>query len=99
MATRVYLLPGAVLLLCAFILSLLVTISLPKLPSLHIVRTSITDIYPDGTPFGYSTVVKVSLFFLTLTTLLILFLHIVSIGSMVSGKKGSAVRLLIELTF
>ncbi|KAI0276913.1 hypothetical protein BGY98DRAFT_666157 [Russula aff. rugulosa BPL654] len=42
MAARVYFVPGIILLFCAFILSLLVTISLPTLPTLDIVRCRFT---------------------------------------------------------
>ena len=38
MAARAFFLPGIFILFCAFILSLLVTISLPDLPTLDIVR-------------------------------------------------------------
>ncbi|KAF8489353.1 hypothetical protein F5888DRAFT_1808856 [Russula emetica] len=42
MPPRVYFVPGIVLLFCAFILSLLVAISLPNLPTLDIVRCRFT---------------------------------------------------------
>ena len=47
MVARVYIIPG--ILLCAFILSLLVAISLPNLPTLDIVRCRFT-ISNDGLP-------------------------------------------------
>ncbi|SRR6266478_812943 len=42
MAARAFFLPGIVLLFCAFILSLLVAVSLPNLPTLDIVRCHFT---------------------------------------------------------
>jgi hypothetical protein len=42
MAARAFYLPGIILLFCAFILSLLVAISLPNLPNLDIVRCHFT---------------------------------------------------------
>jgi hypothetical protein len=42
MAARAFFLPGIILLFCAFILSLLVAISLPNLPTLDIVRCHFT---------------------------------------------------------
>jgi hypothetical protein len=72
MATRVYFIPGIVLLFCAFILSLLVTISLPDLPTLDIVRCRFTTIH-DALPYLLSDTRVGSLLLLTLITLLILF--------------------------
>jgi hypothetical protein len=72
MATRVYFVPGIVLLFCAFILSLLVTISLPDLPTLDIVRCRFTTIH-DALPYLLSDTRVGSLLLLTLITLLILF--------------------------
>jgi hypothetical protein len=97
MAPRVYFVPGIVLLFCAFILSLLVTISLPDLPTLDIVRCRFTTIH-DALPYLLSDARVSSLLLLTLTTFLILFLHFVSVGSLVFGEKDPAVPLLIELT-
>jgi hypothetical protein len=74
MAARVYFVPGIVLLVCAFILSLLVTISLPNLPTLDIVRCRFITTH-DTLPYLLSDT-RVSLLLLpTLTTLLIPFLH------------------------
>ena len=97
MPPRVYFVPGIVLLFCAFILSLLVTISLPDLPTLDIVRCRFTTIH-DALPYLLSDTRVSSLPLLTLTTLLMLFLHFVSVGSLVFGEKDPAVPLLIELT-
>ncbi|KAN0124407.1 pali domain containing protein [Russula decolorans] len=85
MAPRVYFVPGIVLLFCAFILSLLVTISLPDLPTLDIVRCRFTTIH-DALPYLLSDARVSSLLLLTLTTFLILFLHFVSVGKRPCGS-------------
>ena len=63
----VYFVPRIVLLLCAFLLSLLVTISLPNLPTLDIVRCRFITTH-DGLPYLLS---DTSVSPLLLTTLLI----------------------------
>jgi hypothetical protein len=92
MAARAFFLPGIVLLFCAFILSLLVAISLPTLPTLDIVRCHFTgDTVPHVSTDTESIKeirVKFSLsFYCTPTTLLILLLHFASVGSLVFGEK------------
>jgi hypothetical protein len=84
MAARAFFIPGIVLLFCAFILSLLVTISLPSLPTLDIVRCHFTgDTVPHvSTDSESMKQIRVNLllsFYCTSTTLLIiLLLHFVS---------------------
>ena len=98
MAARVYFVPTVVLLFCAFTLSLLVTISLPDLPTLDIVRCRFTTIH-DALPYLLSDTGVSSLLLLpTSTTLLILFLHFICVGSLVFGEKEPAAPLSIELT-
>jgi hypothetical protein len=50
MAARAFFLPGIFLLFCAFIISLLVTISLPDLPTLDIVRCHFSDFNNGSVP-------------------------------------------------
>jgi hypothetical protein len=80
MAARAFFLPGIVLLFCAFILSLLVAISLPSLPTLDIVRCHFTgDTVPrvstDTESINQIRVNPLLSFYGTSITLLILLLH------------------------
>ena len=52
MAARTFFLPGIILLFCAFILSLLVAVSLPALPALDIVRCH----FPSGLTLDVSSI-------------------------------------------
>ena len=52
MAARTFFLPGTILLFCAFILSLLVAVSLPALPALDIVRCH----FPSGLTLDLSSI-------------------------------------------
>ena len=71
MAARASFIPGIVLLFCAFILSLLVSVSLPALPALDIVRCHFaTD---DFFSVARMKEIRVNLLLLPPTTLLIFF--------------------------
>ena len=72
MPTRVYFVSGIAFLFCAFILSMLVAISLPSLPAFDIVRCRFTTIH-DGLPYLLSDTTVSTPLLPTLTTLLIHF--------------------------
>jgi hypothetical protein len=80
MAVRVYFVSGIVLLLCAFILSLPVTITVPDLPTLDIVRCSFTTTHDSLQQQVSDTYVSPLLLPTLTTTLLILFCIFVSVG-------------------
>ena len=97
MAPRVYLDLGIVLLFCALMRSLLITISLPDLLTLDIMRCCFTTIH-DGLFHIYYRKPVSSLLLPTLTTLLIFFLHFVPVGGLVFHEKHPAAPLSMELT-
>ena len=100
MPSRVYVVPVIVLLFCAFILSLLVAISLPNLPMLDIVRCHFTEGTAPRVSTGPESIkeIRVNHLSSSSTTMLILLLHFVPVGSLVFGEKTSVTHLPIKLT-
>jgi hypothetical protein len=91
MVARAFFLPGVILLFCAFILSLLVTISLPNLPTLDIVRCHFTGNTVPHVSTDTESIKEIRVnrcFPSTSTTLLTgSALHFLSVGSLVFGER------------
>lgn len=95
MAARAFFIPGFIILFCAFILSLLVAISLPSLPTLDIARCHFTGDSVPRVSTGTESIKEIrvnpyspSTFTSVLADSL---LHFVSAGSLVFGERTSVI--------